>query len=374
MTRMNNIVIYLLLYFSTLISSTHMFDPFEDKEEEPISDTSFPSLFSSGNNDGSCSVGTGVVLRRILKKLFNHVNILQPNELDDEFIYQSSITYDDYLVMSKYLSDDKLDCANLHKLDTLLSNFISNAQVLRPNQINMIRNPLEYIGSLPELLVNPNSLFRTVQYWHDGYLIVILTCVGLTSWFLRHRVGYSKKMACLLAFMITGFVEFYMHKRSSSILKQQERIERCANPSYITRIFASLNYDYDNCRAIYGSHVPLVESSNVASILIQFLSELFFDPLVTFGRKGGQAIQQYLDAFPFWQQISLAPMFIIIGIMSSASVVLYFSKSLLGHIFTRKRSRSPSNQNRLSLCTPKRKQHQNNHHQIKQNSSVKKIK
>lgn len=355
--RRITVILILLICFTNIVS---------------MDDTSFPSLFSS-SDDSSCTVGTGIVLRRILKKLFNHVNELQPNELDDEFIYQSSISYNDYLVMSKYLSDDKSDCANLHKLDTLLSKFITSALVIRPRQAQLMNNPFEYFGDIPRYLLTPDSIFRTVQYWHDGYLIVILTCVGLTSWFLRDRVGYNKIVAIVLALMITGFVEFYMHKRSSSLLKQQERIERCANPSYVSKLFAYVfNHDYDNCRAIHGSQAHL-ETSNVASIVVQFLSELFLDPLVTLGRKGGQAIQEYLDAFPIWQQISLAPLFIIIGMLTSASVVIYFSKFLLGHILSpSKRSRSPSNHNRQSLCTPKRKQQQN--YQLKHNNSMRKIK
>ena len=55
---------------------------------------------------GACQMGAELILKRIVKKLFNQLNELQPNELDDEFIYESSLTYSDYLSLSNQIQND----------------------------------------------------------------------------------------------------------------------------------------------------------------------------------------------------------------------------------------------------------------------------
>lgn len=281
------------------------------------------------NEGSSCDVGTGIVLKRIVWKLFNHVDRLQPTELDDEYSYQSWINYDDYQSMLKYLNDDKLSCASLLKLDNLLSNFISNADVRRPSQQNLFNFDLRF---------HENSHIGITQPLK--YLIVVLIIVGITSWFLINYAGYSEWKSNLLALTLTGFIQFYMHQHWVTINDRQERLEECQNPSFITRAFALFNYDYSNCNKIgLGNHSSSqLFVTNIALVWVQYISELVVQPLMTFLANFADISENFLSSFSGWNRL-LAP-FLLAFIMMC---FLYFSINVVRIFLVERDSRPLAN-------------------------------
>jgi hypothetical protein len=233
-----------------------------------------------------CPRAAEIILKRLFKKLFNQVDALQPSELDEEFIYQSSINYDDYLAMVKQMQDDQVTCASLNRLDNILSNFMSQAMVRRPMHTNLFSNLL-FSGS--SALVNPVHTNYTSGALH---MLVVLFIVGLTTWLFQHVARIRAWLSILLSFILVGFVEFYMHKNEMTM--NHRNLERCNNPSMLARLASLVNYDYDGCRL---ESVTTKHKQNIAFIGVEYLSELIFQPLVTFGEKIGKALESYLSSF-----------------------------------------------------------------------------
>lgn len=320
-------------------------------------------------DDSSCSTGISIVLKRIVWKLYNHVNKLQPDELDDEFIYQSTITYQDYSSMMKYLHENQLNCAGLHRLDSLLSRFISRADVTRPTQNNFFSTLFSNSFYIKDLHTNSDSIVQAIKSWPHSYLVMILTSVALTTWFLRHVGHFGEWSSNLLGILIPGFIQFYMQQHSLSVNNFQERIERCENPSYLNRVLYYLNYDHNNCYSLRNDFSPDTSPhlfvSNVAKIYIQYLSELIFEPIKTFATKIGEASQSYLDSYTGLDRIVTAPIFLF--------AIYILAPILFGFVFIHAAKyffSGSSRTNAKQITNQKRKQIDNG----KNSSSQKKVK
>lgn len=328
-----------------------------------ILEPSLNNAWLNSNEDSSCSTGTGTVLKRIVYKLFNHVDHLQPNELDDEFLYYSTISYNDYLSMMKYLKDDKLNCASLHKLDALLSNFISIADVKRPSQYNPFASLLMNPFGLRDLNSTGSSMLRAVQQWPNMYLAIVLVSVGLSIWFFKHVAGYSEFKANVLGIMLPGFVQYYMRQHWLSLNNHKEKIERCGNPSYFSSLLTYFNYDYNNCHGTTNSD-PHLFVTNVAVVWVEYLSELIFHPMITFATKAAKASQSYLDSFTGISGYLIGPLLLLFSIICLVIIVIFFLKFLIFSIFlgpsddgsARSYQKSISNSSsRNAIASPRRK-------------------
>lgn len=278
--------------------------------------------------DSECAAGTDIVLKRIVWKLFHHVDQLQPNELDDEFIFQSVLSYNDYLNMMKHLHNSEINCASLHRLDGLLSKFISDADVRRPSQINLFSSlMINTFGRRDQLSSTVSSMLRA--FWPNSYMAIVLLTVCIIAWFLNNIVGYGAWKSNLSGVALTGFIQFYMHQQSLHQVNHQERLERCDNPSYLAQVLTYLNYDYNNCQRDHRA-----TNSNIALIFIQYFSELIFHPIVTFASKIGHASQSYLDSYSGLNQYTLAPIFLILIHLCFLSASIYFGSCLMKCIVT----------------------------------------
>lgn len=314
--------------------------------------------------DSSCSTGTGIVLKRIVRKLFNHVDYLQPNELDEEFIYQAALTYQDYVEMFKYLNNDKLNCASLHQLDTLLSNFISTAEVRRPSQANLFSN----LFALGDLQSSGSSFFRAIQQWPNIYMSIIMLTVCLISYFLKNVARCGELKSYIFALVIVGFVQFLMQEHWTTVNHHQEKLEQCMNPSYFTKFLAYFNYDYNNCRKIANTNPHLFET-NVAVVFGQFMSKIASGPLVPIAESIGQASQKYLGSFSLINQYTLGPFFLF---FIYAGIVIIFIYIVI-HFFRHKssgpdgRRNSNARRNNNQLTGPKRMQIESSNNQNNKN-------
>lgn len=266
-------------------------------------------------------MGSEIVLRRIVKKLFNHFNELQPTELDDEFIYQSAITYDDYLGLLKYSRDEQpLNCASLSKLENILSNFISTAAVNRPIHTSL------FGGMSLDRFAVPISM--------DVKLMIVLFMVGLIAVFLQTFVKIrSAWKSWALSVIIVGFVEFCMQK--NEIFSQNRlNLEKCRNPSWIARLTSLISYDYDNCRA------DNQETLNIAMATVEYLSELIFQPLVQLGAKLGKGLNLYLNQFSGFNYL-LSFIFPVISILGIIFIIPYLLSVLLSSRRERRTNHRP---------------------------------
>lgn len=264
-------------------------NPFKSVHELPLTEK------SGIKDDGSCSMGTGIVLKRIVRKLFYHMDTLQPHELDHEFIYQSSLSYEDYLKMLKYLDGEKFTCDSLHGLDSLLSNFIANAEVRRPSQMGL---GLDMLNALGELFNN----VHTSSYDHPwNHLLLVLSVIFFLvifiAWVLG-KAGYSRLYSFLYGLGIVGLIQYFIQEESQSISEQKAKQYACINSGWIAKLLGKVGIDYNGCNslnsAINGS--PMTRT-NVALTMTRFLSELIFDPMVAMALKIGQASQSFLGSF-----------------------------------------------------------------------------
>lgn len=321
--------------FDSLDSSTEL--DYEGNQQK----SSFPFLWTSSDepwftDDTTCSTGTSIVLKRIVKKIFGHLNSLQPTELDDEFIYQSTLSYNDYSNMLSYLKDEQLSCANLHKLETMLSKFVTTAQVTRFGRASLFDNQIS------------NSLFTSIaqafRYSSDAGLIAIIMIVFLITWLLRSLAGYSEWKSILLALIIFGFIQFYRDQHWLSINDHREKLDKCLNVSSLNS-FVSYFWDYNNCRKTANLNPPDIFILNVGEVGVRYISELVFHPIIIFAAKFGQASQSYLSAFSGWIHFTLAPFFLIFLYICLTSATVYIAKCLFAFILTERWYKSSKQRN-----------------------------
>lgn len=285
------------------------------------------------SQDGSCQIGAEIFLRRILNKLFKQVNELQPDELDDEFVYQSTITYKDYLGMAKHLENEQMSCSSLIGMENIISKIMSSARVRRPMHTSLMGNLFTYLPSGGGISISLTSLHI--------HLLMVLIIVGFIAWFFNTKLGVRLWRSMFMSFILVGFVEFCMHKNELS-LRHRRNLERCRNPSMIARLASLVSYDYDNCHletSGMASSIP-----NIALTGVEYLSELVFQPLVSLGR----ALQSYLNSFTGFNYI-IAPFFPIIAITVLCTILplayVYRSRPPAGHQLANsggRRRRKPS--------------------------------
>lgn len=260
--------------------------------------------------DDSCSMGAGIVLKRIVRKLFNHLDALQPHELDEEFIYRSSLSYEDYLSALKFLNSDQLNCASLHDLDSLLSKFITEAEVRRPSQMSFFQSTLLDVFSIDGLFSH--------QYHGSIYknriltpLTLALLVVIVVAWILR-KTGYSRFESILYGVAIVGLIQYFIQQESITIKNHTEKQYLCSDPGFLVRTLDKMGIDYYDCRSINsridGSHFS---ATNVAFTLTGFLTELVLDPLVKLYTKVGEGSQSFLNSFSGFNWL-LAPVLLVI--------------------------------------------------------------
>lgn len=288
--------------------------------------------------DASCRMASEIILRRLVNKLFNRINKLQPTELDDEFIYQSSLSYDDYLGISKYTSE-QLNCAGLNKLENVLSNFINSADIQRPSQAT----------SLSSFSFNPFLSHGGPSIWSGGvetglhsHLLITLIIVGLLGWFFKNLTGTNTVKSSFLSIVLVGFVQFCMDHNESITLNKMANLERCKNPSFMARMASLINYDYDNCRGDNGSG----KLSNIAIITVDYLSHLIFQPMVSFWTKLGLAFNGFLNAFSGFQML-WAPFYLILVVL--ISVTAFYMCCFIGARTQRPREIRPVKDNKMRL-------------------------
>lgn len=324
------------------IDPGQMFDPgdssIERKHDEDRPKSSFPFLWTSSDEawfseDSTCSTGTSVVLKRIVRKLFDHLDSLQPNELDNEFIYQSALSYEDYSNMLSYLKNGQLSCANLHKLESILSKFITTAKVSRFGETKLFGN---FIG--PSTF-DPKTIVESLQYFPDAGLITIILIVCLTKWFFKSLAGYSDWKSYLLALIIPGFIQFYKYQHRLSMNDHQEKLDRCLNRSNLN-LLLSYFWDYNNCQTTTNSRPPDIFILNIAVVGVQYISELVFHPIIIFPTKFGQASQSYMSSFSGWVHFTLAPFFLVLLYICLTVAVMYIIKCLSVFYFAQSWSKS----------------------------------
>lgn len=323
------------------------------------------SIWSSTDNnwskdDNSCSMGTGIVLKRIVRKLFNHVDGLQPSELDDEFIYHSVITYNDYLNMLRYLDDKQLNCASLHGLDSLLSKFITNAQVKRPSQISFFKSTLMNSFNIQNIINFPSNLpLGDLKHGQFTPITLIILVVILTIWAVK-AVGYSQFRAAVIGIAIIGFIQYYMQEESMRFNDQREKILRCSEPSLIASLLEKLGIDYYNCRSLTNEGSQLYQT-NIALTSVGFLSELLLSPVVKTWSKMGEGSKKFLDSFTGISSF-LAPIFLVIlyafVVCAAIFIVKHFISCFLFRPKTTKSNKSSAlkgSGNRVSAVTSPRR-------------------
>lgn len=283
-------------------------------------------------DDNSCSTGTGVILKRIVKKLFTQLDQLQPNELDNEFFYHSIITYNDYLSMLNYLNDKDLDCASLHSMDKLLSSFIGVAEVGRTSQLNPFSLLTKSLFSTNQIDGLPSiDLFGHTNRWQYQYIFTVLVCVTVISWTLQRFACYSQTKSIVVGLIVVGFVQFYMQQHFLSMNTHQERIDKCMNPSYMSRILSFFNYDLNNCQSLSGPATgsPELIMANIASLSVQYLSELISQSLIPFAKNIGQASQSYLNSYSGLMGNLLGPLYLTLIYVLLSFVACFFIYYLL---------------------------------------------
>lgn len=269
---------------------------------------------------GACQMGAELILKRIVKKLFNQLNELQPNELDDEFIYESSLTYSDYLSLSNQIQNDNqpLSCSKLNRMGSLLSNLISSATIKRPTQLSPLNN-LIYTGTSTYSLVTSTPEF--IGGTSTTHLFVILTMVCLFAWLVNPSGGYRSWKPWALSLFVVGFVEFCRHNMNQINVSKRLELERCANPTWLARMASLINYDYDNCLSATET-VPLV---NIAIMAMEYVSKLIFNPLVVLGESAGKAINAYSDSFrnSMYNSVILLPTTLLMLFVSITVIIIY---------------------------------------------------
>lgn len=296
----------------------------------PLSGLMHEQTVDSVPQDTSCSLGADIVLKRIMRKLFSRMNALQPSELDEEFIYQSALSYNDYLSIVKYLRDDRTNCDNLNKVDILLSNFISASNIRRYSDTNLFVN----------LSMNPLASF---PIWISlkgpiTYLMTVLLIVILSAWCFRRSTGMSTWKSIVSSLALVGFVQFYMQKHE--LLIHETRFEHCRNPSIYARIFGFFGYGDESCRRLGSAN----SNSNIAKDAIDYASELVFQPMIHLGNKVGHALEGYLNAFTGFNYF-LAPVFPVIFMVFVILVMIFIISNLpyiYGPLFARPATRRPS--------------------------------
>ena len=302
-------------------------------------------------------MGTGIVLRRLIRKLFDHVNNLQPSEMDEEFIYESAISYQDYSTISTFLDNNKFDCASLRKLDTILSNFMTMAEVKRPTQNNLFTLLSRGLFSPAIVGFSGKSNHLYLEHWPGLYMLIVLLLVCLLIWFLRSVAKYSEGKSVCFALFTVGFVQYIMHQNVLSQDDHQLKLDRCTNPSYISQFLSRFNYDRDNCKSILGKSSLHSLESNVAMNVVQFLSELILRPLMSIATKVGLASQSFLNSFSSWHYYTLGPIYLaFIYICITFTIIFtlkYIIKSAQSHVSIR--NQRPSYQRAgpsMSLLSP----------------------
>lgn len=300
--------------------------------------------------DGSCQDGAEIFLRRIFNKLFQQVNELQPDELDNEFTYQSTITYRDYLEMMKNNRDEGNSCAQLINMENILSKVMSTAVVRRPMHTSLFGNLLFSPSTLS--FSHGSSLFTTPTALHI-HLLLVLLMVGLIAWVFNSILKVKLWKTLPLSMLIVGFVEFCMHKNELN-LRHRLNSERCRNPSMVARIASLVNYDYDSCDSD-TSHAAR-SAQNIAFHGVEYLSELFLQPIVHLGDKLGKALQSYLNAFTGLNYI-IAPIFPTLAILA----FFFIGLPMLLYVFMRTSSPglAPNRSNPKAIKSPKKSK---NHH------------
>lgn len=268
-------------------------------------------------SDSTCSQGAEILLRRFVRKLFNKIDQLQPNELDEDYIYQSTISYEDYRKMLSSL-DAKMTCTNLNNLDRVLSDFVTSAQVDRPSHANLFQT-LPLILSLDPFTVEVNSSL------YIGYLFLMVIFIG---WFLSSYGRCGIWTAYFIAFGLTGFVQFYFNIHQITALNNQEKLDECQNPSYFTRLSSFFNYG--NCaRELNYSRHPHLTVDNIALIAVQYFSELIFQPVTTFLAKFAKGSQAFLNEFTGWNYlhapILLAFLILVFALVAIKLLQLFFT-------------------------------------------------
>lgn len=321
------------------------------QEEQPqMQDLSPIGWFGTDNSIPTtstinCSTGTSIVLKRIVSKLFNHINLLQPNELDDEYLYHSTLTYHDYIALSKLLGNKEIDCGQLHLLNRLISNFISRAQVQRPRNQN-------YFWELFNSFTMGGSISRTIQLWPDLHVSFTLLCVAIMIFLFRKVLHYRELPATILGILIPGFIQFYVHEHNRSLNNHLREIQRCQNPSYVSNVLAFFNLG-DNCNL--DQHPPELKLSNVSKLLVQYLFDLILDPIVTFATKVGQASEAFLSSYTGLDRIFFGPIFLGISYACITIITCCLVKFVIFMYFAKSdRKRQPA------IKGPKKKSIENN--------------
>lgn len=241
--------------------------------------------------DDSCQMGAEIILKRIIRKLFHQMNELQPNELDDDFIYESSLSFNDYQHILKQIQDDKdsIDCISLNRIENILSKLMSTATIKRPTQTSLFSNFM-YLDSMS----GSTSLFASdiIGETTSTHLIVILFVVCLLAWIFNQVVGLKGWKSWPVSLFIVGFIEIYLHSMNQVRLSHRQVIERCANPTWMSRIASLINYDYDNCRSATDSPPP----PNIAITAMEYISNLISLPLVHVIEKFGKSVERYFNS------------------------------------------------------------------------------
>lgn len=269
--------------------------------------------------DSSCSKGSAIVLKRIIRKLFNQVDQLQPSELDDEYEYQSTISYEDYHNMLRFLNDDTPNCKSLLRLNSFLTNFISTSDIRRPSQAGLWKFDLRHIISQPFELTQPIT-----------YLATVLTLVGFTSWFLRTYAGYSNWGSNIVAVAMTGFIQFYLHRHLTHVNNHKNKIEECQNPSFIMKALSFFNYDYDSCHRLNSVNESTSHMTNIALAWVSYISELGVQPFMVLLTRFAEASQTFLNQFSGWNTI-LAPFILAFIVVVIFTFILKIIQSCLSY-------------------------------------------
>lgn len=337
------------------LSQEHKMDPFgEHTSSQPL------EVVRASKN---CQDGAEIILKRIFKKLFNQINELQPSELDDEFVYQSAISYDDYLAMVKQMrDDDQSNCASLNRIENILSTFMSSAVVKRPMHTSLFSNLWFSSGSLtPPMTPLSNYYGPNTGPTLHLHLLLVLFIVGLAAWFFRHVAGINAWKSLPLSMLLVGFVEFCMHKNELN-MNHRLNLERCRNPSWIARITSMVGYDYDSCQADTANAAS--SKPNIAFIGVEYLFELIFIPMVQFGDTMGKSLQSYLNRFTGFNYF-LAPIFPIILVAAT-----FIGFPFIMYLIARRQSVSVGNERRAlapsanakAIQSPKKSRSNNYNH------------
>lgn len=140
-------------------------------------------------NQVACADGTRIVFNRIINILLEKLNNLQPEELDHEYLLQTTLNYEDY---EKLLNYKKVqDCASLHAISDILTKFLHESDLRRPRE-QILLGSMEYQG-----------------------VFTILLIVALSSWIIR-LCGYGQVKSTIAAITLVGFVQFLRQQQYES--------------------------------------------------------------------------------------------------------------------------------------------------------------